>query len=391
MGKKKTLKISIVLVVVALVALAFYWKISTSVEQRKEALDYQGRVHDVSRRPVTVVRVEKRPIISHLEITGTLTPISVATISAKISGTIVKFDAEEGDVAREGDIVAELDKDELQSKLEQARASLTQAQAAREEAVAAMNNAKGDWERKQNIYKEGIISKQELDNQEKAYKVAVAKVSQAEAAIKAAEASVENAKVYLDYATIKAPIDGIITEKYQHLGDTTSPGKPLFKLECIRQVKAETRVNEDDMKYVEKGKRTEVAVDAIEGKEFTGDIIEIIPSADPDIRSFTIKVLLENTDLTLKPGMFARIRIVKEKKDAALAVPGDSVYVRDGIEYLYVVRDDTAHLTPVKLGIRSGDMVEVTEGATEGETVVLTGIQALEDGAKVETERQSGK
>jgi RND family efflux transporter MFP subunit len=383
MAAKKALGVVVILVVLVLAAAAFYWKISGTIRERRAGLEYQEEIHDISVRPVTVVKVERMPISSYLELTGTVRPVNAATVSAKVSATIVMFDADEGSIVKEGDIVVELEKDELTAALERAQAELSEAQAAKVGAEADANNARIDWERTEKLYKDGVISKQDLDAQEKARNVAEAKVAQAEAAVKRAEANLENAKVRLDYATIKAPIDGIITEKHQDVGDTTAPGKGLFRLECIRQVKVEAKVIEDDLKYVSQGKEATVRIDALEGKEFKGEVVEVIPSAQPDIRSFTIKVLLDNPERAIKPGMFARVQVAKETQSSALVVPSDCVYVRDGVEYLYVVENDKAHLRRVTLGTASGEMVEVREGVDAGDVVVRSGKEMLEDGAAV--------
>ena len=302
----------------------------------------------------SVVEVKPTPVPIRVEVTGQVAAIFQATLSSRIQGTIDKLLVREGTTVSKGQVLIKLDSRDLQADL--ARAS------------ADVENAKAHLDRMDQLYTQDAVSKQEMENATRAYRVA-------EANRKAVEAQ-------LSYTVVKAPFDGVITEKNVEAGELASPGQPLLKMEDPRRLRLEATVAEGDLKSVSNGDTIPVVVDALGGDVLTGKVSQILPAGDPRTHTFMVKVDLPDTS-GLKTGMFGRFQLDKGVTPTIL-VPLAAIVERGELTSLYAVEaDHVARLRWVKLGRRFEQQVEILSGLNEGERVLSDGSQGV-DGAAVQ-------
>lgn len=303
----------------------------------------------------SVVEAKPTMVPIRVEVTGQVAAIFQATLSSRIQGTIDKLLAREGTKVSKGQVLIKLDSRDLQADLARANADV--------------ENAKAHLDRMDQLYSQDAVSKQEMENATRAYRVA-------EANRKAVEAQ-------LSYTVVRAPFDGVITEKKVEAGELASPGQPLLKMEDPRRLRLEATVAEGDLKSVSNGDKISVIVDALGRDVLTGTVSQILPAGDPRTHTFMVKVDLPNIQ-GLKTGMFGRFQLDKGATPTIL-VPSAAVVERGELTSLYAVgADQVARLRWVKLGRRFEHQVEILSGLNEGERVLSDGSRGV-DGAAVQT------
>ncbi|NGZ08012.1 MAG: efflux RND transporter periplasmic adaptor subunit [Nitrospira sp. LK70] len=302
----------------------------------------------------TVVEAKHASVPIRVEVTGQVAPIFQAALSSRIQGTIDELLVREGTKVSKGQLLIRLDSRDLQADLGRAGAEV--------------ENAKAHLDRMNQLYAEDAVSKQEMENANRNYRVA-------EASRKAVEAQ-------LSYTVVRAPFDGVITEKKVEAGELASPGQPLLKMEDPQRLRLEATVAEGDLKSVSRGDKIRVAIDALGGQALAGTVSQILPAGDPQTHTFMVKVDLPKTP-GLKTGMFGRFPLDKGTTQTIL-VPSPAVVERGELSSLYVVgADRIARLRWVKLGRRFGDHVEILSGINEGERVLADGTRGV-DGSAVQ-------
>jgi len=303
---------------------------------------------------VVVVEAQSTSVPIRVEVTGQVAPIFQATLSSRIQGTIDKLLVREGSRVSKGQLLIQLDSRDLQADLARARAEV--------------ENAKAHLDRMNQLYAQDAVSKQEMENATRAYRVA--------------EANRRAVEAQLSYTMVRAPFEGVITEKKVEAGELASPGQPLLKMEDPQRLRLEATVAEGDLKSVSRGDKIPVVIDALGGQALTGLVSQILPAGDPQTHTFMVKVDLPNTP-GLKTGMFGRFQLDKGLTQTIL-VPSAAVVERGELSSLYVVgSDQTARLRWVKLGRRFEQQVEILSGLNIGERVLVDGSRGV-DGAAVQ-------
>ncbi len=301
-----------------------------------------------------VFEAQQTSVPIRVEVTGQVAPIFQATLSSRIQGTIDKLMAREGTKVSKGQLLVQLDSRDLQADLARANAEV--------------DNAKAHLDRMNQLYAQDAVSKQELENATRGHRVA-------DANRKAVEAQ-------LSYTMVRAPFDGVITEKKVEAGELASPGQPLLKMEDPQRLRLEATVAEGDLKSVSRGDKIQIVIDALGGQTLTGLVSQILPAGDPQTHTFMVKVDLPNT-AGLKTGMFGRFPLSKGSSQTIL-VPSTAVVERGELSSLYVVgSDQTARLRWIKLGRRFEQQVEILSGLNIGERVLVDGSRGV-DGAAVQ-------
>ncbi len=301
---------------------------------------------------VTEVRQVQFPIT--VEVTGQVSAATQAILSSKIQGTVQQVLVEEGASVSKGQRLIALDSRDLEAQLARAEAE--------------RDNAKAHLARMTRLYRQESVAKQELDDATRAYKVA--------------EANRRAAAAQLSYTEIKAPFDGIVTEKKLEVGELAAPGQPALKMEDPKSLRLEAVVSEGDLKAIKAGDQVPVTVDALNHRPLTGMIAQILPAGDPATHTFLVKVSLPLTP-GLRTGMFARMQIGKGTSQT-LAVAKPALVERGQLTGLYVVGPDRmAQLRWVKVGRSVGDTVEVLSGVDAGEHVLADASKGR-DGALVQ-------
>lgn len=308
-----------------------------------------------------VIEVTQTTVPVIVEVTGQIAPVYQATLSSRIQGTIEKLLVREGMTVSKGQIVIQLDSRDLEADLARA--------------VAELDNAKAQLDRMTQLYERDAVSKQEMEQAVRAYRVA-------EANRKAIEAQ-------LNYALVKAPFDGVITEKLVEVGELASPGQPLLRMENTQQLRLEATVAEGDIKVLSPGEKIAVVIDALGGRVLAGTVARILPTGDPQTHTFTVKVDVPPTP-GLKSGMFGRFQLEKGAH-ATILLPEAAVVERGQLASVFVVGpDNIARLRWVKTGRRFDKQVEVLSGINVGESVLREAALGVE-GALVASAESSEK
>lgn len=305
---------------------------------------------------VDVMTVESSPREVVEEVVGSVRTKTRAVVEANVSGRISKMPVVLGQKVNAGDLLAEIDAQEIQARFEQARAQ-------REQAAR-------DLERAQVLIKKQVSSRQDYDA--------------AEARFRIADASVREAQTMLGYARVTAPFDGVIARKLTDVGDLAAPGKPLLEIEDRGTLRFEADVPEALIGGVSAGQKISVSIPAIQ-KILPGGVVEVSPAADAASRTFLIKLDLPQ-ESELRAGQFGRAAIPVGKADS-IRVPAAAVLQRGQMETVFVFRDGMAGLRLVKTGKRIGDEVEILSGLTPGEQTITTKPAALVDGQRVEARK----
>lgn len=299
---------------------------------------------------VSVVEVVSREVPQIATYTSTVQPYVKNNIAPQMAGRITKINAEIGDFVKKGQVLAEIDKAQLQ------------------QAQLQLHNQEVELQRLRALYDAGGLSKSDLDAIELSYNVT--------------KTQVEN---LLENTVLCSPIDGVVTARNYDAGDMYTMSMPIYTVEQIKPVKLLVGISESDYTKVKKGDLIEITADAIPGKTFYGKVEKIYPTIDPATRTFTVEVVVPNNYTTLRPGMFARVT-VNFGSNNNVVIPDVAVVKQQGSgeRFVYILNEDgTVNYQKVLLGRRMGAEYEVLEGIPSGAKVVTGGQIRLKDGVKV--------
>jgi len=344
---------------------------------------------------VRVAQVTVGTLQQQVFVTGTVEPDSSARVFAEVAGVLEKFSlpdgtpVEEGGEVQRGDVIAVIEHQDLKAALEEARANLQVARSSVKEARVGLEDAEREKGRMEALYAEGIATEQQRDKAVTAYQSALARLELAEDRAKQAEATLERARLRYEDATVEAPISGVISKKYVDQGSYVNASTPLVKIINIEHVEVQGGVAGKYFPVLRPGQtEVRVEVDAYPQESLTGTVDRVQPELDPVTRTAWVTVRIPNPGRRLKPGMFARIQIVVNRKDDAVIVP-DAALIGSGNGYeVFVVNDGRVKRRPVRIGMEEGDKNQVVEGLSAGELVVVRGHHLLEDGIEVRVQKE---
>jgi membrane fusion protein, multidrug efflux system len=309
--------------------------------------------------PVAKVRVqtvEAKKFFATEEVVGTVRPKLRATLEAKVSGRIDKMLVNAGQVVKQGELLAQLDVQEIQAKLDQAK--------------AVREQAANDRARYEALLRENVITRQEYDAVQSRFRVA--------------DAGLAEAQTMFNYATITAPFTGVVTRKLADVGDLALPGKPLLEMEAQDKLRLEVDVPEALVSQIKLGDKMSVRISDL-SSALEGTVAEISPTADANSRTFRVKLDLPFS-AALRVGQFGRAS-VPVAETSALRVPVTALVQRGQMEIVFVAANNHAQLRLVKTGKHVRDEIEILSGLNAGESIVTDGAVALLDGQPLEVAR----
>ncbi len=411
------------------VSIAFLISILTSCQNKQSEPDREEATL------VEVVPVSVGNISQEIRFTGSIEARTEVKLFPKITAKIEAMNVELGDHVKKDDLVALLESEELRAQVAQAEAALQSIQArwaqmevgARSEEIslaedlvakarAKLNDAENNYERLRGLFNRGVIAKREFESAELAYTVAKADLNSAQeqlnmlmegatkedrqalrAQVRQAEAALGLARIRLSYTRITSPIDGTISQRFFDPGNLAVPTQPLVTIVQMDSLKVIVYFPENQIRSMVPGTEAQLMVAAYPDKVFYGTIDKVSPTLDPTTRLFSAEIKVLNEKHLLRPGMFATVMLSVDPHLNALLVPKEAVlYTEEYVEnpesshaevrqinYLFVVKDGTAHRRKVSLGHESGLIVEVRGGVEEGEHVVIRGLHQLNDGDKI--------
>jgi multidrug efflux system membrane fusion protein len=329
--------------------------------------------------PVLAEAATKRDVNIYLNGLGTVTPLRTVTVRSRVDGELIKIHFTEGQVVKEGDLLAEIDARPFHVMLMQA-----EGQIARDQALLA--NARIDLERYQTLFKQDSIAKQQVDTQ-------AALVRQYEGAVRTDQSQIENAKLQLTYARVTAPISGRLGLRQVDQGNVVRAGDAngLVVITQLQPISAIFTIPQDNLPLVLKRKRDseKLSVEAWDRENRTrvgaGTLIAIDNQIDPTTGTVKLKGEFANTDGSLFSNQFVNVRMLVDTRKDMTVVPAAAVQRGAQGMFVYVVRDDnTVTVRPVKVGPTEGPVTAIEAGVQPGERVVVDGVDRLREGAKIE-------
>ncbi len=303
---------------------------------------------------VEVAAVKTRTLTQSVSAVGSLSSQDAVMLRPEISGRIAEIGFHEGGAVEKGQMLIRLD------------GAIPEAELA--SAQAALSLANSHYRRAQELTRQGFISAQARD--------------EAASQLKVQQAAVALAKAQLDKTVIVAPFDGLIGLRQVSVGDYVSPGNDLAPLESIDPLNVDFRIPEQFLGRVRVGTRIALSFDALPDAVREGVVGAISPLVDVGGRSILLRAKVPNADASLRPGMFARVQLQFDSKDA-LVVPEAAIAPAGDTSYVYRVVDGRAQRIAVVLGLRRDGMVEVVSGLEADDTVLVSGLQKVQDGAAV--------
>jgi RND family efflux transporter MFP subunit len=320
---------------------------------------------------VSVIVAQKTAVPDRLEAVRTVQAAQTSQVSSQMMGNIMEIRAHEGDRVHNGQVLAIIDDAQPRSALDQATAALATAEKEVSAADSDFALADATLKRYQQLYSKKSVSPQEFDEIKARYQSAEARRDMARAGQSQANAALTQARTALGYTRIRAPFAGAVTEKKADAGTLASPGMPIFTIEDTRSYRLETQIDESDIRLVHLGQAAPVTIDALGNIQLPGNVVQIVPAADPASRSFLVKVELP-VDTRLRSGLFGRARFPRGER-VAIVIPRTCLVERGQLQGVYTLdANQVAELRYVTFGKSVGEKVEVLSGLQDGDKVVAS-------------------
>ena len=335
---------------------------------------------------MTVLDVQRANVPDFLEAVGTVRAAQTSVLASQTMGNVVELRAQEGDHVHRGEVLAVIDDSQPRAAMDRAIAAGNASQQQLAAADSDLSLSESTLKRYQTLYEKKSVSPQEFDEIRARQQAARARRDMASAEQAQAKAALAEARSAFDYTRIRAPFDGIISEKRVDSGSLASPGMPIFSVEDVRRYRLEATVNESDLAYVHIGQTVPIVIDALPSSAAKGRVAQIVPAADPGSRSFLVKIDLP-TDPGLRSGLFGRAQISRGER-TSLVVPRSAIVERGQLQGVFVLdQNRIASLRYVTLGKLWGENAEVLAGLQEGERLVVQPRDLDLNGRRIEPER----
>jgi membrane fusion protein (multidrug efflux system) len=322
---------------------------------------------------VRVQAVEVKPLKPFVETIGTLNPYEEVIVSAEVDGILKNVRVDEGTVVSKGLLFANIDDTDYVLEVKNADAALRQAQ-------ATLSNARLEYQRKEALYKEQLVTQQQFDD-------VSTRLTLAEADVERTKAVLALAKQKLIKTGIYSPLSGVVKEKKVSAGDYVKNGTNLFVIIQNNPLKLNFTVTEKDVGRLKKGQEAVFKVDTFPGREFKGNVSIIYPSLEERTRTLEVEALVPNKDGLLKPGTFAHVTLYTGAERDVVIVPVTALLYEGESVKIFIIEDGKAKERYLKIGNKYGEFMEITDGLQDGEQVVLSGQQNLAEGVKVNVAR----
>jgi RND family efflux transporter MFP subunit len=386
------------LLILVLVAGGFF--LGYLPRQRREQVLAAESIAEGQNLPiVTVAAVTRAANNNSLVLPGNIQAVTEGPVLARASGYIKKRYVDIGDRVKEGQVLADIEAPELMQQIKQAQAAVEQSQSTIQQAEAAVqqgrsnaNLAKLTAERWANLFKRGVVSRQDNDTSQAQYEAQQANVQALEKAVAAArssasavEANLARLNELLLYQTVRAPFAGVITVRNVDTGVLVTEGSTLlFRIAQTDRLRTYLNVPQADADAVRPGQPATLSVPDLPGRKFAGQVARSSNALDPTTRTLLVEVQVPNSGGVLMPGMYAQVDLAVPRRDPPLLIPGDTLVVRsDGPQVAVVAPDGTVHYQRVQLGRDFGDKLEVLDGLKDGMQLAVNPSDAVREGVKV--------
>lgn len=332
---------------------------------------------------VALTKATRASLQAYVEVVGSLVGAQTVDIVPRAQGRLLSIDVRIGDAVNRGQSIAKVEDQELREQLRQADASFEVARATIRQREADLSFARTNLDRNKSLFDRSLLPRQSLDDAEARHQAAQAQLDLAQAQLQQASSRREELRINLANTTVSSPVTGFVARRLVDPGAFVTQSVTLLSVVDITTVRLVVNLVERDLSKVSVGAGAAVTVDAYPGEQFQGRVARVAPVLDPATRTAEMEIEIPNQSARLKPGMYARVRLVSANKDNALVVPKSAIVDAQGRKGVYMVKNEQAVFRAVTLGLEEPERVEITDGLADGEAVVSTGATALRDGAKV--------
>lgn len=380
----KKIKISKVWILVAIVVVLAVVAFLLSGNKKKEQVQFN------------TAEVAPANIVNTVSATGTIEPVTSVTVGTQVSGIVSKLYVDYNSVVKKGQVIAELDKSNLTSELNSAKASLEQSKASLASAESSLSYQTANFRRNKALYQKGLISGNDYESARLSYQTALANVSSARDQVASAQEQVKKAQTNLSYATITSPIDGIVLSKSVEEGQTVAASfstPTLFTIaKDLTNMQVVADVDEADIGDVKVGERVTFTVDAYPDNTFSGTVKQVRQEATTtnNVVTYSVVITAPNADLKLKPGLTATVTIYTQENKGVLSVPSKALRftpeketvggmkikdIANAKNKVWTIEGNTVVAHRVNIGMTDGSHTQILSGIRRG-AKVITGISS---------------
>ncbi|MFC1883140.1 efflux RND transporter periplasmic adaptor subunit [Thermodesulfobacteriota bacterium] len=346
------IKVKQILILTALFSAALLMNACSSSES-KEKPDEESRAVKVE-----IAEVKPTPLKDVMVLPGQTEAWLDVRVAADTGGRVEWIGPGDGDSVKKGQLIAKTDVSSLKAALDRAEAD--------------HKLAEGLYSRRKALFKDNIIGKEELDRSENQRLLARATLAQT--------------RVEYEKGFVRSPIKGIVNHLYVDAGEFVDRGKPVADLVDVDRIKINVNVPELDVKYLRPGQETMVRIDAFPDSMIAGKVDFVAYKADPATKTFRVRVIISNSDNSVRPGMIARVAFLRRVIPDALVAPLFAIVDRGGERLLFVEEEGVAHARPVTIGVIEQERVQITTGLKEGDHLIVKGQTEVEEGIKVQVQ-----
>ncbi len=348
----------------------------------------------------TVTQIYPSQTFTLLNASGYVVAQRKAAVASKVTGLLVSLSVEEGSRVRAGQVIARLENDDVVATRDQAEANLNASRYNLDQAKAELNDATLSFNRNKELLAQRFVSQAEYDASEARYKKAIAVVSAVEAAIKSSAAALKGANVALEYTLIRAPFDAVVLTKNADIGDIVTPlgaaanaKAAVVTIADMNSLQVEVDVSESNLQIVKIGQPCDIQLDALPESRFRGEVHMIVPTADRTKATVMVKIRFIDKDTRILPEMSAKVaflsrEIKSDEQKPRTALNPAAVITHNDKKFVFLIKENRVVKTPITVGAKLGDMVEVLSGVKAGDRVVLKPLNKIKDRSRIKvTER----
>lgn len=339
---------------------------------------------------VVVAPVERKPITVASRLVGTVEPMMRSTVAAEQAALLQERHFDEGQTLEKGALLAKLDDSLLTRRLASTEAALRSSQAQLQRARLLEQNFSRERDRITGLYEQSVATEKEYYDAINEHERAQASIAVEEATVAERQAAVDELKIQIEKTSVVAPFAGVVNRRYVEVGQWVRQGDPVAELVALDPLYVRTGVPEGVLARLKPGTTARFSVDALGGREFEAQVAEILPVADPESRTFAVRLRVENPERVLRPGMFARVTFT-QRDDTWLVVPKDGIVRVRGQPMVILAVNGMARGVPVTLGAGDATSQAVrSEGLKENDQVITRGNEGLMDGMPVQVQQPPG-
>lgn len=343
---------------------------------------------------VKVNKVTRQTVYRTLTLPGVVFPYQQATLYAMVAGYLKEIHYDIGDWVKKGDLIAKIAVPELESELQREIAELARCKAALKRDQAERNLRETIYNRLANVLENNpdMVSLEQVDEARGKYEVTTAELELTKALSDVAQAEFEKTRTLLEYSEIRAPYDGVITARWVDPGAliqvaTSSKDKedisPFVHVMDVDTVRIQFYVPETDVPFIKAGNHVSLVLKELPGGSFEGQITRFAQALKEETRSMLAEVEMPNKDHLLRPGMYANVKVSLEERPNALTVPAEAIIIERKKSYVYTVENGIVKKSGVQIGIDDGIQVEIVEGLSGEEMVIVAGKGSVGEGDHV--------